>query len=303
MTSTYHDLYLKIRMSLSSAGIEAAQLEAREILCAASGKTAEELYRDISLYTTEAIAEQALALQERRLAGEPIAYLVGEWSFCGLPFYVSPAALIPRVDTEMLAQLAMNRLKEHQGSTRVLDLCAGTGCVGLTVAALMKNTRAVLVDLSDGALDLCKRNMRRHKLTGRAVYLKGDALQPPSPALGQFDVLVCNPPYIPTGDLAGLDASVKDFEPMMALDGGADGLDFYRGITSLWQPALKPGGHLLYEVGIGQAEQVAWLLVKAGYENIRITRDTGGIDRVVEGQRPKEQEIHDLLHETLEEEG
>lgn len=303
MTSTYHDLYLKIRMSLSSAGIEAAQLEAREILCAASGKTAEELYRDISLYTTEAIAEQALALQERRLAGEPIAYLVGEWSFCGLPFYVSPAALIPRVDTEMLAQLAMNRLKEHQGSTRVLDLCAGTGCVGLTVAALMKNTRAVLVDLSDGALDLCKRNIRRHKLTGRAVYLKGDALQPPSHALGQFDVLVCNPPYIPTGDLAGLDASVKDFEPMMALDGGADGLDFYRGITSLWQPALKPGGHLLYEVGIGQAEQVAWLLVKAGYENICITRDTGGIDRVVEGQRPKEQEIPDLLHETLEEEG
>lgn len=303
MTSTYHDLYLKIRMSLSSAGIEAAQLEAREILCAASGKTAEELYRDISLYTTEAIAEQALALQERRLAGEPIAYLVGEWSFCGLPFYVSPTALIPRVDTEMLAQLAMNRLKEHQGSTRVLDLCAGTGCVGLTVAALMKNTRAVLVDLSDGALDLCKRNIRRHKLTGRAVYLKGDALQPPSHALGQFDVLVCNPPYIPTGDLAGLDSSVKDFEPMMALDGGADGLDFYRGITSLWQPALKPGGHLLYEVGIGQAEQVAWLLVKAGYENIRITRDTGGIDRVVEGQRPKEQEIPDLLHETLEEEG
>ena len=167
----------------------------------------------------------------------------------------------------------------------------------------MKNTRAVLVDLSDGALDLCKRNIRRHKLTGRAVYLKGDALQPPSHALGQFDVLVCNPPYIPTGDLAGLDASVKDFEPMMALDGGADGLDFYRGITSLWQPALKPGGHLLYEVGIGQAEQVAWLLVKAGYENIRITRDTGGIDRVVEGQRPKEQEIPDLLHETLEEEG
>ena len=93
----------------------------------------------------------------------------------------------------------------------MLDLCAGTGCVGLTVAALMKNTRAVLVDLSDGALDLCKRNIRRHKLTGRAVYLKGDALQPPSHALGQFDVLVCNTPYIPTGDLAGLDSSVKDF--------------------------------------------------------------------------------------------
>lgn len=303
MTITYHDLYLKIRMALSSAGIEGAQLEAREILCAASGKTVEELYRDISLYTTQAIAEKALAMQERRMTGEPIAYLVGEWSFCGLPFYVSREALIPRVDTEMLAQLAMNRLKEYPGNTRILDLCAGTGCVGLTAAALVKNTRAVLVDLSDGALDLCKRNIRRHKLTGRAVYLKGDALQPPSHALGQFDVLVCNPPYIPTGDLAGLDSSVKDFEPLMALDGGEDGLDFYRQITSLWQPALKPGGHLLYEVGIGQAEQVAWLLVKAGYENIRITRDTGGIDRVVEGQRPQEPEVPEDLDQTEEEEG
>ena len=303
MTITYHDLYLKIRMALSSAGIEGAQLEAREILCAASGKTVEELYRDISLYTTQAIAEKALAMQERRMTGEPIAYLVGEWSFCGLPFYVSREALIPRVDTEMLAQLAMNRLKEYPGNTRILDLCAGTGCVGLTAAALVKNTRAVLVDLSDGALDLCKRNIRRHKLTGRAVYLKGDALQPPSHALGQFDVLVCNPPYIPTGDLAGLDSSVKDFEPLMALDGGEDGLDFYRQITSLWQPALKPGGHLLYEVGIGQAEQVAWLLVKAGYENIRITRDTGGIDRVVEGQRPQEPAVPETPDQTEEEEG
>ena len=215
----------------------------------------------------------------------------------------APEALIPRVDTEMLAQLAMNRLKENPGHTRILDLCAGTGCLGITAAALVKTTRAVLVDLSDGALELCKRNIRRNRLTGRVVYLKGDALQAPSHALGQFDVLVCNPPYIPTGDLAALDHSVKDFEPMMALDGGEDGLDFYRVITHLWQPALRPGGHLLFEVGIGQAEKVAWLMVKAGYENIRITRDTGGIDRVVEGQRPKDREIPDPLHDTTEEEG
>ncbi len=288
MTITYHDLFATIRKALQAAGVEAAQLETREILCVASGKTGEELYRDFSLYTTDAIAERSLALLARREKGEPIAYLVGEWSFCGLPFDVSPAALIPRVDTEMLAQLAVNRLEAVPGHSRVLDLCAGTGCVGLTAAAQVKTARAVLVDLSDGALDLCKRNIRRHRLTGRAVYLKGDALQPPSHALGQFDVLVCNPPYIATGDLDGLDASVKDFEPLMALDGGEDGLDFYRAVTTLWKPAIKPGGHLLYEVGIGQAEDVAWLLVRAGYENIRITRDTGGIDRVVEGQRPLE---------------
>lgn len=288
MTITYHDLFATIRKALQAAGVEAAQLETREILCVASGKTGEELYRDFSLYTTDAIAERSLALLARREKGEPIAYLVGEWSFCGLPFDVSPAALIPRVDTEMLAQLAVNRLEAVPGHSRVLDLCAGTGCVGLTAASQVKTARAVLVDLSDGALDLCKRNIRRHRLTGRAVYLKGDALQPPSHALGQFDVLVCNPPYIATGDLDGLDPSVKDFEPLMALDGGEDGLDFYRAVTTLWKPAIKPGGHLLYEVGIGQAEDVAWLLVRAGYENIRITRDTGGIDRVVEGQRPLE---------------
>lgn len=125
-------------MALTGAGIEAAQLEARELICAAAGKTAEELYRDISLYTTDEIAVQTEALLARRLAGEPIAYLIGEWSFCGLPFYVSPEVLIPRVDTEMLAQLAMNRLKENPGHTRILDLCAGTGCLGITAAALVK---------------------------------------------------------------------------------------------------------------------------------------------------------------------
>ena len=134
------------------------------------------------------------------------------------------------------------------------------------------------------------------------MHLKGDALQAPSHTLGLFDMLVCNPPYIPSGDIPGLDSSVKDFEPMMALDGGADGLDFYRAVTKLWKSALKPGGHLIYEVGIGQSEKVAGLLVQAGYENIRITRDTGRIDRVVEGQRPKEREIPDLLHESLHEE-
>ena len=290
MTIPYHDLMHAARAALRAAGVddEATKLEAQDLICAAAGKTPEQLYRDFSLYTTDAIAERIEQYMDRRLAGEPIAYIVGEWDFMGLRFFVNPSALIPRVDTEMLAQLSISRLKEHPGHTRVLDLCAGTGCVGLSIAATLKNTRAVLVDLSDGALDLCKRNIRRQKLTGRAVYLKGDALQPPSHTLGQFDALVCNPPYIPTGDLPSLDHSVKDYEPMLALDGGNDGLDFYRAVTTLWKPALKPGGHLLYEVGIGQSEDVAWMLVNAGYENIRITRDTGGIDRVVEGQRPLE---------------
>lgn len=241
MAITYHDLYLKTRMALSSAGIEAAQLEAREILCAAAEKTAEELYRDISLYTTDAIAEKTEALQARA-SGRGTHCL----SFGGVVLLRSAVFRLPgRADSPGgHGDAGPAGHEPPEGAPRPYPDSGpvrGDGCVGLTAAALLKNTRAVLVDLSDGALDLCKRNIRRHKLTGRAVSLKGDALQAPSHALGQFDVLVCNPPYIPTGDLAALDTSVKDFEPLLALDGGEDGLDFYRGITELWQPALKPG--------------------------------------------------------------
>lgn len=302
MAITYHNLYLDTSNALSAMGIEAAKLEAREILCAAAGKTREQLLQDLSIYTTDEIQERVAQMVARREAGEPIAYIVGEWSFMGLPFYVNRDVLIPRVDTEVLAQTAIRRLKPLTGNLRVLDLCAGSGCVGLTIAHYMKNTRAVLVDLSDGALEMCKKNIRLHKLTGRAVYLKGDAMLPPSAALGHFDMLVCNPPYIPTQDIPGLDSSVKDFEPTLALDGGADGLDFYRAVTELWTPVLKPGGRLIFEVGIGQANQVARMMVNAGYERILITRDTGKIDRVVEGHRPKLPEFTDMLHDTPQEE-
>lgn len=291
MLATYHDLYLDIRKALSALGVEAAKLEAKEIICAASGKSPEEFLRDMNLYANQTVAEQAERMTRRRAEGEPIAYILGEWSFCGLPFYVSPEVLIPRTDTEMLAQIAIKRLRPLQDNCRVLDLCAGSGCIGITVAAYLKNVRSVLVDMSDGALELCKRNIRRHRLTGRVVYVKGDARKPPSPALGHFDLLLCNPPYIPSADIAGLDHSVKDYEPVMALDGGPDGLDFYRAVIQSWEAALRPGGLLIFEVGIGQAEQVAWMMVKAGYENIRITRDTGGIDRVVEGQKHRDPEF------------
>lgn len=299
MVSTYHDLYLNARRALAPLGLspEALQLEAREIICAAAEKTVEDFLRDLPLYANDTVAKKAEAMTKRRLTGEPIAYIIGQWSFCGLDFYVNRDVLIPRVDTEMLAQLAIRHLRPVQGTCRVLDLCAGSGCIGITVAAYLKNVRSVLVDLSDGALELCKRNIRRHRLTGRVVYVKGDAMQPPSPALGHFDLLLCNPPYIPSGDIPSLDSSVKDFEPVMALDGGPDGLDFYRAVAQQWQPAIRPGGLIVFEVGIGQAEQVAWMLVKAGYENIRITRDTAGIDRVVEGQKhlDPEFEFFDLL--------
>lgn len=283
MATTYNNLYLDTRQRLREAGVEGAQLEARELLCHAAGKSREQFYRDMALYAPDPVEEKLAALVERRLAGEPVAYLIGEWEFYGLTLDVTPDVLIPRMDTEVLAERAILLARAAGEGARVLDLCAGSGCVGLAVAANVPTCRVVLADVSEAALKICKGNVRRNELNARVTCVQADALQKPDAALWDFDVIACNPPYIPTGDLAGLDVSVRDYEPRSALDGGADGLDFYRAIAARWGSALRLGGSLLFEVGINQAMDVAALLEGSGFEDIQSTQDTQGIPRVVEG--------------------
>ena len=283
MATTYNNLYLDTRNRLRRAGVTQAQTEARELVCYAADKTKEQLYRDMSLYASSDLERRVEELVQRRLAGEPVAYIVGEWEFYGLPLDVSRDVLIPRADTEVLAQRAIEKAQAAGEGGRVLDLCAGSGCVGLAVAANAPNCRVVLADLSEGALRLCKQNVRRNSLNARVTCISANALEPPSTMLWDFDVIACNPPYIPTGDIEGLDVSVKEFEPLMALDGGVDGLDFYRFIASKWKSAIRLGGTLVFEVGIDQAEAVAQIMADNGFENIITTVDTGGIPRVVEG--------------------
>ena len=283
MATTYNNLYLDTRQRLREAGVEGAQLEARELLCHAAGKNREQFYRDMALYAPDPVEEKMAALVERRLAGEPVAYLIGEWEFYGLTLDVTPDVLIPRMDTEVLAERAILLARAAGEGARVLDLCAGSGYVGLAVAANVPTCRVVLADVSEAALKICKGNVRRNELNARVTCVQADALQKPDAALWDFDVIACNPPYIPTGDLAGLDVSVRDYEPRSALDGGADGLDFYRAIAARWGSALRLGGSLLFEVGINQAMDVAALLERSGFEDIQSTQDTQGIPRVVEG--------------------
>ena len=283
MATTYNNLFLDTRSRLRKAGIEAAQLEARELLCSASGKSREELYRDMPLYVSGELERRVEALVQRRLSGEPVAYIVGEWEFYGLPLHISRDVLIPRDDTEVLAERAIQKAKIVGEGARVLDLCAGSGCVGLAVAANAPQSRVVLRDLSEGALRVCRQNIRRNELNARVTCLSVDAMKPPASALWDFDVIACNPPYIPTEDIKGLDVSVREFEPLMALDGGEDGLDFYRFIAENWKSALRLGGSLIFEVGIGQAAQVEEIMAQNGYENIQTVADTQGIWRVVEG--------------------
>ena len=282
MAITYNNLYMDIRQELHRAGIQAATLEARELVCFAAGKTREQFVRDGRLYVPQDVEEQARALMRRHLAGEPLAYLIGEWEFYGLPLDISEQVLIPRSDTEVLAGEAIRWLQTQQDA-RVLDLCAGSGCVGLAVASQVHACRVVLGEKSEAALRICRQNIRRSGLLGRVTPMPADALEPPTRQLGEFDCIVCNPPYIPTQDIETLDVSVRDYEPHMALDGGEDGLEFYRAISENWREALHPGARLYFEVGIGQADSVLRIMRRQGFGELEIVPDTACIPRVVYG--------------------
>ena len=282
MAITYNNLYLDIRQQLRKAGIEAATLEAQELVCFGTGKSREELARDGGLYASPELEQQVRRLVDRHLEGEPVAYLIGEWEFYGLPLDISPDVLIPRPDTEVLAGQAIEYV-QTLGDCRVLDLCAGSGCIGLAVAAQALQSRVVLGEYSDAALKICRQNIRRNGLTGRVVPMRVDAREKPERALGEFQCIVSNPPYIPRADIETLDASVKDYEPHLALDGGEDGLDFYQTISGKWKDALVPGGRLYFEVGIGQADSVLRIMRANGFGDIQVVKDLHDIPRVVFG--------------------
>ena len=282
MATTYNNLYLDIRKKLRQADAADPTLEARELVCFATGKTREELFRDGGLYLSPEMEQQVWMLVQRHLEGEPVAYLIGEWEFYGLPLDISSDVLIPRPDTEVLVEHAIAYCKDLP-ECRVLDLCAGSGCVGLAIAANVPQTRAVLGDISEGALRICRQNIRRNGLSGRVVPMRINALEKPSVNLGEFHCIVSNPPYIPSADIPGLDASVREYEPRLALDGGEDGLEFYCAITQMWKDALLPGGRLYYEVGIGQADTVLRIMRASGFGDIQVEKDLNGIPRVVFG--------------------
>ena len=279
---TYQNLYLEIRRKLRKAGFPGADLEARELVCYGSGKTREAFYRDGSIYTSPEVEAAVHALADRHINGEPVAYLIGEWEFYGLSLDVNESVLIPRVDTEVLAEAAITYVKSL-GACRVLDLCAGSGCVGLAVAANSPESRVLLGEISESAARVCRQNIRRCGLTGQVNTMILDALEPPPRSIGEFQCIACNPPYIPRADIETLERSVKDFEPYLALCGGEDGLDFYRAIARKWRAALAENGRLYFEVGIGQADAVLRLMRGEGFGDLNILQDTQGIPRVVYG--------------------
>ena len=283
---TYNDIYLSARRRLRAAGIEAYDLEARLIVAYASGKTREELLNLSRLYVTDnAMLKTLEEVMERRLKGEPVAYIVGEWEFYGLPIIVNESVMIPRVDTELLAEQAIKLLKRRAMQTRVLDLCTGSGCVGLAIAASSPRARIVMADSSEAALAVCRANMLKNRLSRNVTAIEVDVLESPPTLLGSFDMIVCNPPYIPSKDIESLDASVRSYEPIAALDGGPDGLYFFRAIVTNWAQSLNHGGCLLFECGFGQSEAVRGIMLEGGFASLKTHMDTQGVERVLMGIR------------------
>lgn len=229
---------------------------------------------------SQEVWDRVLAAADRRAAGEPLQYLLGTWDFLTLTLEVGEGVLIPRPETELLCETVASYLQGYS-HPRVLDLCAGSGCVGLGIASLCPTATVTAVEKSDKALVYLQRNIQRYPSLS-VTAIQADVLKqtPPYPAI--FDAIVSNPPYIPANDLAGLQREVQH-EPKMALDGGKDGLLFYRAITERWVPYLRKGGILAVEIGIGQSEDVCRLFRDAGLKNVHTLSDFAGIPRVVQG--------------------
>lgn len=291
MVKTYSQLYLEARrFLLETEEPHYAAMLARQLLCFASGKDQAQLLRDQQLYASEEIGQKLRGLLERVRAGEPLAYILGEWEFHGLKLYVNEHVLIPRDDTCAVADLAIKQALFLNQNPRILDLCTGSGCIGLAVASRVRDARVTLADISREALAVAKRNIQRCHLTGKVACYQVDALASPPVFLGKYDLIVSNPPYITTADMETLDKSVKDHEPHLALHGGADGLDFYRAIAQGYRAALNPGGYLCFEFGEDQGDAVCAILEENGYTILERSRDYNDRERAVLAQLGRKEE-------------
>lgn len=279
---TLGQVYREGRRALAGGGVEGPDFEAGCLFEKAFGLSRQERILGADRPADPGRAERYRGLIRERCGGRPLQYLLGEWPFCGRSLLVGEGVLIPREETELLVRTAAGMLS-GAGAPEVLDLCAGTGAVALALASEFPGARVRAVEWVEAAFGYLNRNIARSGLDNvRAVRL--DVLNPESArAFQNCDCIVSNPPYVRTGEFAGLQREVLR-EPREALDGGEDGLDFYRAIAKFWAPALRRGGALCVECGEDQAEAVSGLLRPAGLSGLRFFRDFNGINRVVAGR-------------------
>ena len=285
MVKTYIQLYTEARKALlEKENAQDASFYARQLLQQVSGMGYARFVAVQQDYAPDNVIRAMESGVKRLLKGEPLAYVLGEWEFYGLKIYVTPDVLIPRDDTCALAQLAIGQALFLPESPRILDLCTGSGCIGLAIASRIKDARLTLADISKEALVVAKKNAIENKLSSRVSCVQADALREPPAFLGKFDMIVSNPPYIDAQDMKLLEPSVADFEPHLALYGGEDGLDFYRAIVSNYKAALKPGGYLAFEFGEDQGDDICAILKQNGFIILERTKDYHDTERAVLAQ-------------------
>jgi release factor-specific protein-(glutamine-N5) methyltransferase len=263
------------------AGVENARFESALTVRAVLGLDALGLVLGAKNEVSAEDEQKILAFAERRAANEPLEYILGTQEFMSLEFDVNPSVLIPRADTETLVERVIDICGES--SAKVLDIGCGSGCIGISIAYYAVNTRVTEADISVGALETAERNAVKNGTAERMRFVRCDILSElPDTAEGLFDVVVSNPPYIESGVIETLDTNVRDFEPRSALDGGADGLVFYRRIVSAARSMLKVGGTLAFEIGFNQGGAVSGLMA-ADFDGVEVIKDLCGNDRVVVG--------------------
>ena len=274
------DVYLSLRSILAGADIESPELEARLLIEDVTGMNRASQIANSNTEISAELEQKLFDMAKKRAEHIPLQYILGKWSFMGFELKVGEGVLIPRDDTEVLAGLCLDYLKNSNGKT-ALDLCAGSGAISIALNRLA-GADVTAVELSDKAYKFLLENI---KDTDIKPY-KGDVFECYRDFEAKsFDLIASNPPYIKTDEIKALQTEVG-YEPKTALDGGADGLDFYRAIVKHWTPLLKSGGAMAFELGEGQAEFVGGLMADCGYKNIKIAKDLGDTERAIIGVLP-----------------
>ncbi|MCD6395505.1 MAG: peptide chain release factor N(5)-glutamine methyltransferase [Planctomycetes bacterium] len=264
--------------------VDAPRLTAELLLCHVLGCQRIELYTNFDRVVDQARLARLRELVKRCAEHEPVAYLVGRCEFYSLAIKVNKSCLIPRPETELLVERAVDFLRARQTTAAVLDLCTGSGCVAIAIAKNVADCSLTATDVSDDALSIANANIKTHALAERIRLLCGDLFDPIVAGLDEtgFDLIVSNPPYVSAAEFETLDKNVRDYEPRQALYGGIDGLDVYRRIAEKIDPFLKPDGALILEIGYAQGPAIRQLLEQTAlFKNIKVEKDHSNNDRIV----------------------
>ena len=294
---TFHELLTQGTQLLMNAGIEEARLDAWLLLEYTADISRAWYYAHPEAEVNEEIVSEYLSLCQKRAEHIPLQHLTHQACFMGYDFYVDERVLVPRQDTEVLAEEALQQLRNMR-NPRILDMCTGSGCLLLSLLMELPDATGTGVDISAAALAVAERNRKNLELEKRAVLVQsdtfsGDYFQKNSGNISlEYDMLISNPPYIPTEEIGKLMEEVRFHDPLLALDGREDGLYFYRRITEQAGKYLKPGGWLMYEIGCEQGADVSAIMQGEGFTEVAVKKDLAGLDRVVIGKKQMQEEQH-----------